>query len=145
MRTRTSFYREYFLYQRQMERCDEVLGQNKSRLVDRDSQTESWFVYSWTKSGMACQFPLLLYLLILTWKWCRFQWIPPPTPDKQRDADEQISIDLGDEYEAALTDASQEEIIDLAGKLHYGCSLATLVHYGINLSVDPYRLRQFWF
>ena len=48
-----------------------------------------------------------------------FQWIPPPVPEKQRDADEQISIDLGDEYEQALTDASQEEIIDLAGEALY--------------------------
>ncbi|KAJ8727378.1 hypothetical protein PYW07_001497 [Mythimna separata] len=47
------------------------------------------------------------------------KWIPPPVPEKQRDADEQISIDLGDEYEQALTDASQEEIIDLAAILGF--------------------------
>lgn len=35
---------------------------------------------------------------------------------KEQEASEQIAIDLGDEYEQALTDASQEEIIDLAGK-----------------------------
>ncbi|KAH9643295.1 hypothetical protein HF086_012965, partial [Spodoptera exigua] len=46
-------------------------------------------------------------------------WIPPPAPEKVRDADEQISIDLGDEYEQALTDASQEEIIDLAAILGF--------------------------
>lgn len=44
-----------------------------------------------------------------------FQWIPPPPPEKVRDAEEQITIDLGDEYEQALTSATQEEIIDLAG------------------------------
>lgn len=43
------------------------------------------------------------------------KWSPPPPDDKQREADEKIAIDLGDEYEQALTDASQEEIIDLAG------------------------------
>lgn len=32
-----------------------------------------------------------------------------------QEAEEQIAIDLGDEYEQALTDATQEEIIDLAG------------------------------
>ncbi|XP_050562373.1 tropomodulin-1 isoform X2 [Spodoptera frugiperda] len=47
------------------------------------------------------------------------KWIPPPAPEKVRDADEQISIDLGDEYEQALTDASQEEIIDLAAILGF--------------------------
>lgn len=49
----------------------------------------------------------------------RFQWIPPPQENqKEKEADEQIAIDLGDEYEQALTSASQEEIIDLAGKNH---------------------------
>ncbi|KPJ08400.1 Tropomodulin-1 [Papilio machaon] len=50
------------------------------------------------------------------------KWIPPPPPEKVRDAEEQITIDLGDEYEQALTSASQEEIIDLAEqsvKNHY--------------------------
>lgn len=42
------------------------------------------------------------------------KWVPPPD-EAQREADEKIAIDLGDEYEQALTDASQEEIIDLAG------------------------------
>lgn len=45
------------------------------------------------------------------------KWSPPPPDAKQLDADEKIAIDLGDEYEQALTDASQEEIIDLAGKI----------------------------
>ncbi|XP_037964798.2 tropomodulin-1 isoform X4 [Plutella xylostella] len=47
------------------------------------------------------------------------KWIPPPPPERQRDADEQISIDLGDEYEQALDTASQEEIIDLAAILGF--------------------------
>ncbi|XP_053604032.1 tropomodulin-1 isoform X3 [Plodia interpunctella] len=47
------------------------------------------------------------------------KWIPPPPPEKIRDADEQISIDLGDEYEQALDSASQEEIIDLAAILGF--------------------------
>jgi len=36
---------------------------------------------------------------------------------------EKITIDLGDEYETALTGASQEEIIDLAGNLLKKCFL----------------------
>lgn len=36
-----------------------------------------------------------------------------------KEAEEQIAIDLGNEYEAALNDASQEEIIDLAGDRFY--------------------------
>ncbi|KAM3961015.1 LOW QUALITY PROTEIN: tropomodulin [Aphomia sociella] len=47
------------------------------------------------------------------------KWIPPPAPEKVRDAEEQISIDLGDEYEQALTSATQEEIIDLAAILGF--------------------------
>nr|CAD7264358.1 unnamed protein product [Timema shepardi] len=46
-------------------------------------------------------------------------WIPPPQSARERNADEQIAIDLGDEYETALTDASQEEIIDLAAILGF--------------------------
>lgn len=46
-----------------------------------------------------------------------FQWVPPPQDNtKEKEADEQIAIDLGDEYEQALSAATQEEIIDLAGK-----------------------------
>lgn len=45
------------------------------------------------------------------------KWLPPPPDEKTREAEEKIAIDLGDEYEQALTDASQEEIIDLAGKI----------------------------
>ncbi|XP_067012099.1 tropomodulin isoform X3 [Anabrus simplex] len=47
------------------------------------------------------------------------KWIPPPQPAKERAADEQIAIDLGDEYETALSGASQEEIIDLAAILGF--------------------------
>lgn len=50
------------------------------------------------------------------------KWVPPP-PDKQQiDAEEKIAIDLGEEYEQALTDASQEEIIDLAGTVQMSIS-----------------------
>lgn len=35
---------------------------------------------------------------------------------KEKEAEEQIAIDLGEEYEQALSAATQEEIIDLAGK-----------------------------
>ncbi|XP_063533065.1 tropomodulin-1 isoform X2 [Cydia strobilella] len=47
------------------------------------------------------------------------KWIAPPPPEGSREADEQISIDLGDEYEQALGTASQEEIIDLAAILGF--------------------------
>lgn len=42
--------------------------------------------------------------------------MPPPQENaKEKEADEQIAIDLGEEYEQALSAATQEEIIDLAG------------------------------
>ncbi|CRK94753.1 CLUMA_CG008249, isoform C [Clunio marinus] len=47
------------------------------------------------------------------------KWIPPPQEARMQAAEEQIAIDLGDEYEQALTDASQEEIIDLAAILGF--------------------------
>lgn len=47
------------------------------------------------------------------------KWLPPPPDQATKDADEKIAIDLGDEYEQALTDASQEEIIDLAAILGF--------------------------
>ncbi|CAG9858673.1 unnamed protein product [Phyllotreta striolata] len=47
------------------------------------------------------------------------KWIPPPPPIQEQEADEQIAVDLGDEYEHALTNASQEEIIDLAAILGF--------------------------
>lgn len=42
--------------------------------------------------------------------------MPPPPSAAQVNLEERITIDLGDEYEQALADATQEEIIDLAGK-----------------------------
>jgi tropomodulin len=47
------------------------------------------------------------------------KWVPPPQDMKMQAAAEQIAIDLGDEYEQALTDATQEEIIDLAAILGF--------------------------
>ncbi|XP_044756432.1 tropomodulin-1 isoform X3 [Coccinella septempunctata] len=47
------------------------------------------------------------------------KWIPPPQPIKEQEADEQIAIDLGDEYEQALSSATQDEIIDLAAILGF--------------------------
>lgn len=42
--------------------------------------------------------------------------MPPKQQGMNRnDDDEEIGIDLGDEYDQVLTNASQEEIIDLAG------------------------------
>ncbi|XP_063707090.1 tropomodulin-1 isoform X2 [Culicoides brevitarsis] len=47
------------------------------------------------------------------------KWVPPPPEEKYQKADEQIAIDLGDEYETALSNATQEEIIDLAAILGF--------------------------
>lgn len=47
------------------------------------------------------------------------KWTPPPQEARMKAAEEQIAIDLGDEYEQALTDATQEEIIDLAAILGF--------------------------
>ncbi|XP_043464787.1 tropomodulin isoform X3 [Leptopilina heterotoma] len=48
------------------------------------------------------------------------KWVPPPQDNiKEKEADEQIAIDLGDEYEQALSSATQEEIIDLAAILGF--------------------------
>jgi len=47
------------------------------------------------------------------------KWIPPPPSVKEVEAEEQIAIDLGDEYEHALSAATQEEIIDLAAILGF--------------------------
>ncbi|XP_057325463.1 tropomodulin isoform X2 [Microplitis mediator] len=48
------------------------------------------------------------------------KWVPPPKENlKEKEADEQISIDLGDEYEQALSSATQDEIIDLAAILGF--------------------------
>ncbi|XP_031777624.1 tropomodulin isoform X2 [Nasonia vitripennis] len=48
------------------------------------------------------------------------KWVPPVRENlKEKEADEQIAIDLGDEYEQALTNASEDEIIDLAAILGF--------------------------
>ncbi|XP_053970209.1 tropomodulin-like isoform X8 [Anastrepha ludens] len=47
------------------------------------------------------------------------KWVPPPRDESEVAAEEQIAIDLGEEYEHALTDATQEEIIDLAAILGF--------------------------
>lgn len=61
-----------------------------------------------------------------------------------REAEEQIAIDMGDEYESALTDATQEEIIDLAGEFYiypqfymytYTHFILTLLIPNVNLQV----------
>ncbi|XP_037078962.1 tropomodulin-like isoform X2 [Pollicipes pollicipes] len=47
------------------------------------------------------------------------KWTPAPAPQEQQRADEQIALDLGDEYESALTDASENELVDLAAILGF--------------------------
>lgn len=48
------------------------------------------------------------------------KWVPPPQETtKEKEAEEQIAIDLGEEYEQALSNATQEEIIDLAAILGF--------------------------
>lgn len=65
--------------------------------------------------GICSKSTPLVVNLLMTALFISLQWIPPENP-KQKEADEQIAIDLGDEFEEALNDASQDEIIDLAGK-----------------------------
>lgn len=47
------------------------------------------------------------------------KWIPPEPLPSEKEAEEQITIDMGEEYEQALNDATQEEIIDLAAILGF--------------------------
>lgn len=47
------------------------------------------------------------------------KWIPPPRDARELEAEEKIAIDMGEEYEQALSDATQEEIIDLAAILGF--------------------------
>ncbi|KAK0157802.1 hypothetical protein PV328_011493 [Microctonus aethiopoides] len=48
------------------------------------------------------------------------KWVPPLQDNaKEKDAEEQIAIDLGEEYEQALSSATQDEIIDLAAILGF--------------------------
>lgn len=43
----------------------------------------------------------------------------PPETNGTTEHEDKIAIDLDDEYGDALNDASQEEIIDLAGNIAY--------------------------
>jgi hypothetical protein len=65
------------------------------------------------------------------------KWIPPPQEARMQAAEEQIAIDLGDEYEQALTDASQEEIIDLAAILgfHQMVNVNILIFFCLQLNM----------
>lgn len=56
------------------------------------------------------------------------KWTPPPQEARMQAAEEQIAIDLGDEYEQALTDATQEEIIDLAAILGFHQMVMTVIY-----------------
>ncbi|KAL7295251.1 hypothetical protein TKK_0011388 [Trichogramma kaykai] len=48
------------------------------------------------------------------------KWIPPVTESlKEKEVNEQIAIDLGEEYEQALSNATEDEIIDLAAILGF--------------------------
>ncbi|XP_017845830.1 tropomodulin isoform X5 [Drosophila busckii] len=47
------------------------------------------------------------------------KWVPPPRDARDIEVEEQIAIDMGEEYEHALNDATQEEIIDLAAILGF--------------------------
>lgn len=60
--------------------------------------------------------------------------MPPPQDNiKEKEADEQIAIDLGDEYEQALSSATQEEIIDLAGE--YFCKEKNFAFYLLSINI----------
>lgn len=41
------------------------------------------------------------------------KWIPPEKPITKQE--EEMRVDMGDEYESALSQATEEEIVDLAG------------------------------
>jgi tropomodulin len=56
------------------------------------------------------------------------KWTPPPQEARMQAAEDQIAIDLGDEYEQALTDATQEEIIDLAAILGFHQMVMTVIY-----------------
>lgn len=47
------------------------------------------------------------------------KWVAPPPPLAEQLADEQVELDMGDEYESALSDAKENEIIDLAAILGF--------------------------
>ena len=42
--------------------------------------------------------------------------MPPPPPEAEQRAEEQVALDMGDEYESALADATESEMVDLAGE-----------------------------
>lgn len=42
--------------------------------------------------------------------------MPPPPPAQEQRLEEEIALDLGDEYETALGGASEGELVDLAGE-----------------------------
>lgn len=62
------------------------------------------------------------------------KWMPPPPDKKQIESEEKIAIDLGEEYEQALNDASQEEIIDLAGMYSIYSHTCSLTRYNFILN-----------
>lgn len=73
----------------------------------------TWEFLNWQKQNYFWASVVLTQYFIL-------QWVPPIKENpKEKDADEQIAIDLGDEYEQALSEATQEEIIDLAGLITF--------------------------
>ncbi len=47
------------------------------------------------------------------------KWVPPPAPttSKKDENPVNVSLDLGEEYEVALNEATPDEIVDLAGIL----------------------------
>ncbi|XP_043218306.1 tropomodulin-like isoform X4 [Amphibalanus amphitrite] len=47
------------------------------------------------------------------------KWVPPPPPAEEQRADEQVALDMGDEYESALADATESEMVDLAAILGF--------------------------
>ncbi|XP_043188708.1 tropomodulin-like isoform X2 [Amphibalanus amphitrite] len=47
------------------------------------------------------------------------KWIPPPPPLAEQRLEEEIALDLGDEYESALGEANENELVDLAAILGF--------------------------
>lgn len=47
------------------------------------------------------------------------KWVAPQSETVKQAADEQIALDLDDEYETALTDATENELVDLAAVLGF--------------------------
>lgn len=59
-----------------------------------------------------------------------FQYIPPPPPQTEDNDDQaqQVEVDLDEEFEAVLSTASEDEIVDLAGILY-------IIHIFLSLSI----------